>query len=157
MVLDTQGIAHSIAPHNLLVAASWFFPEHLLGVLNSPKRVFTRVPVEHCALGQVCFVSEMAPTDREPTEFVRKMSATTVGLDETTHLLKQIDYNIRSEANRPNDSALIQVTYDDYKLVDGHQVPFHIQQYLNGTLRLDVTLTAVELNAATTPSDFKLN
>ena len=152
---DLGGIPQPIASHNTLSPGSWFFPEHLLGSLRDPRREIAAAN-DHCPSGQLCLISRIGSNDPAASDFIRKMSSMTLDLDQSSLLPKQLDYTLRSNTNRPTESALVQVTYDDYRVVDGHEVPFRIRQYLNGSLHLDITLTNVSLNAFLASSDLTI-
>jgi hypothetical protein len=46
----------------------------------------------------------------------------------------------------------VDVRFSDYRTVDGTQVPFHIEKYLNGGLILDLHLQTAALNTGVSPA-----
>jgi hypothetical protein len=50
----------------------------------------------------------------------------------------------------------VEVDFSNYQATNGTQVPRHIQQYVQGTLTLDLVLTGVSLNSGLPDSDFNI-
>lgn len=58
-----------------------------------------------------------------------------------------------------NDARInipVEIRFADYRAESGVQIPHHFQRLLNGSLVLDVTVTGVELNAASPEGSFVL-
>jgi outer membrane lipoprotein-sorting protein len=52
--------------------------------------------------------------------------------------------------------ALVEVLYGDYKLVDGHMMPFAIENKTNGQTQMQMTMESVEINPALDDSFFSM-
>jgi hypothetical protein len=50
-----------------------------------------------------------------------------------------------------------EIRFSDYRVVEGVQVPFHIQKLVEGTPVLDLTVSEVKLNAGIPSSEFITN
>lgn len=48
----------------------------------------------------------------------------------------------------------VSIEYSDYRPVEGIQYPFHIKQYVNGTLWADIHVQGVQFNTGVTASEF---
>lgn len=74
-------------------------------------------------------------------------------LDPATLLPLAISFN-----THPDDNALrdipVEIRFSDYRLVNGVQVPFHIQKFLNGSLSLDVQVQNVVINSGLSANEF---
>jgi hypothetical protein len=51
----------------------------------------------------------------------------------------------------------VEIRFSDYRAVNGAQVPFHVEKYLNNTLILDLHFDAVTLNTGLSVSDFQVH
>ena len=47
----------------------------------------------------------------------------------------------RSYVNIP-----VEITYEDYRQIDGLSIPYHVQKFVNGTLVLDITISSANVN-----------
>ena len=50
----------------------------------------------------------------------------------------------------------MEIRFEDYLVVNGIQVPFHVQRLLNGGLSLDVVVTNVVFNSGLSDSAFNV-
>jgi hypothetical protein len=48
----------------------------------------------------------------------------------------------------------VEIDFSNYQAVNGVQVPFRVQKFLNGSLFLDVTVQSAVLNSGIPQSDF---
>jgi hypothetical protein len=76
---------------------------------------------------------------------IEKRSKTDIGLDPITFLPAVLAYSVHPDNGAPIQVA-IEVHYSDYRTVDGTQIPFHIERYVNGYLQLDIHVTSAEVN-----------
>jgi hypothetical protein len=76
-------------------------------------------------------------------------------LDPTTFLPAAVTFNIHPD----NDAGLdipIEVRFSDYRAVNGVQVPFHVQKFLNNSLVLDLQFATAVLNTGLAASQFQV-
>ena len=50
-----------------------------------------------------------------------------------------------------------EVRFSDYRLVSGIRVPFHVQEFLNGGLVLDILISNVTVNPGLQDTDFGIS
>ena len=152
-----DGISHEMVFHNLLAGSSWFFPTFPVAKGLSPtgyaaayvgREAHNGLAVEHLSVSQIFPVS----ANSGGTSF-QHLSQVDFFLDSTSLLPSSISFNIH-----PDDNALldipIEVRFSDYRYVNGAQIPFHIQKYLNNSLTLDFQAQSVTLNSGLTATAF---
>jgi len=150
-------IAHAIAYHNLLTEPAWFFPAFaIVRRLSASGYVATYVghethngkAVEHVAVSQ--------PPSSQITSgapLIQHLTEVDFFLDSSTFLPSAIAFSIH-----PDDNALldipVEVQFSDYRAVNGAQVPYHVQKYLNNGLILDFQAQTVTFNTGLSASTF---
>ena len=76
-------------------------------------------------------------------------------LDAQTLLPSVVMFN-----EHPDDNQLVnisvQVMLSDYRNVNGAQIPFHIQRYVNDSLALDIQLTSASVNSGISDNTFSV-
>jgi hypothetical protein len=154
-----DGVAHAISFHNLLTDPAWFFPAFPIarGVSGSGYLVTyvgqeTRdsQAVEHVTISQT---SSVQTPSGAPT--LGHLSQMDFFLDSTTFLPAAVTFNIHPD----NDAGLdipIEVRFSDYRVVNGVQVPFHVQKFLNNGLVLDLQFNTAVLNTGLAASQFQV-
>jgi hypothetical protein len=154
-----DGVSHAIAYHNLLICPAWFFPAFTIAHgLSSSSYAATYVgpethngqAVQHVSFSQASLLAAApgAPSSAHLTQV-------DLFLDSTTLLPAAIDFKIHPDNNVLVDIP-IEVRFSDYRAVNGAQVPFHIQKYLNNSLTIDFQPTSVTFNSGLTASSFSL-
>jgi hypothetical protein len=154
-----DGISHPMANHNLLSEPAWFFPAFAISRrLSSSSYVATYVgqetrdgqSVQHVSVSQTSSVPNrpLGPTFQHLTQV-------DFYLDSTTFLPAAITFNIHPD----NDAGLdlpVEIRFSDYRAANGAQIPFHIQQSLNGSLLLDFQAQSVASNSGLTAATFQV-
>jgi hypothetical protein len=74
-----------------------------------------------------------------------QQSTTDLGLDPTTLLPTVLAYTVCPD-NGAQVKIAIEIHYSNYQPVDGVQVPFHIQRFVNGSLQLDILINSAQIN-----------
>jgi hypothetical protein len=78
------------------------------------------------------------------TEEAALQSTSDIGLDIESQLPAVLSYSVH-----PDSGALppinIEIRYSNYRLVDGTQIPFSIQRYVNGSLQLDIVISSAQI------------
>ena len=154
---------HAIAYHNLLVDPAWFCPALVLQRANAtPAELVTGFgnvtlsgrSVQHLRVSHK-LVSGQA-TVRMPKDVVDTMEKATqidLYLDPTTLLPVEMAFQLHPDNNVRQDVP-IRVRYSDYRTVNGVQVPFRIQKFINNTLFLDLRLENATFNSGLAPNSF---
>jgi hypothetical protein len=158
--LSPNGSYNSMALQNCFTDAVWFFPAlTVLSQTPNPNLSITYVgqqnkngiSVQHL---QFVFSSGMQiPGFGDP---LVTFSGTDVYLDSSSLLPVAFAFNTHPD----NDALLnipVEIDFSNYQAVNGVQVPFRIQKFLNGSLLLDMTIQSVNLNSGLSNSTFSSN
>jgi len=150
-------VTHAIALHNLFSEPAWFFPTLAIARrLSKPGYVATYVGrearegkvVEHISISQ----SPPRPNPRSHVSF-EHLTQIDLFIDSNTFLPVAITFN-----THPDDDALVDILFEgrfsDYRMVNGAQVPYHVQKYLNNGLVLDFQADTVTVNSGLSASAF---
>lgn len=154
--LGPDSVVHVIALHNCLTDASWFFPA--LGPLAAAA---TNPNVVLAYLGQVnqpqaSFQHIQAYTYNSMLPNAQALSTMDFYLDSQTLLPSIVMFNEHPDNNQTTNIA-VQVMFSDYRNVQGTQIPFHIQRYVNDGLVLDVQLTSASVNTGVSDNNFSVH
>jgi hypothetical protein len=153
-----DGVSHEIAFHNLLAEPAWFFPAHAIGRgLSAPGYAVSYIghetkdsaAVEHLAI----FQKSAGSTDAEM--LLQHLSQVDIWLDSSTLLPAAITFNIHPDNNAALDIP-IEVRFSGYRPVNGAQIPFRIQKFINNGLALDLQFETAVLNTGLPASGFNL-
>jgi hypothetical protein len=153
-----NGVFHPIAYHNLLTAPAWFFPVFPIASGLSSGYVATYIghetrngqAVEHLVVSQ-------APTTPAPpdAQSFKRLSQLDFFVDSATFLPAAISFNIH-----PDDNALldipVEIDFSNYAVINGAQIPFHVQKFINNSLALDVQLDSAILNSGLSANAFQV-
>jgi hypothetical protein len=144
-----DGTPHSMAFQNLLTGPSWFFPSFALaGISSAPGVLITYVghethngqAVEHISLAQ------SAPASSSPGDsYYTHLTQLDFFLDSTTFLPAALDFNIHPDNNELLDIP-VEIRFSVYTTVNGAQVPFRVQKFINNNLALDLQFQTASLN-----------
>jgi hypothetical protein len=158
--LAPSGSYNNMAMHNCFTDAAWFFPAlTVLSQTSNPNLSITYVgqqtksgiSVQHL---QFALSSGMqVPDSGDP---LVTLSFTDVYLDSSSLLPVAIAFN-----THPDNNALVnipvEIDFSNYQAVNGVQIPFHIQKFLNGSLLLDMTIQSASVNSGLAVSAFSSN
>jgi hypothetical protein len=157
--IGPDSVSHAMSQHNLITSFAWFQPALALGAIVSSQtysiyyvgpETKDGISVTHLTVTQP-FLN--APADI--TALLEHLSQTDLFLDATTLLPVALDFNIHPDNNALLDIP-VEIRFSDYNAVNGVQVPFHIQKYLNNSLALDIQLQSATLNTGLTTSAFAI-
>jgi hypothetical protein len=153
-----DGLLHGAANHNLMTDPTWFFPAFTLASLGSRGYQLSYVGPESLNSQAVLHVSALVPsTNTIPgiAQLEEHLSQIDAYFDPTTSQLVALEF-----ASHPDFNAQVDITtriaFSDYRAVNGAQIPFHVQRYLNGGLVLDFQASSVSSNSGLAPSTFAL-
>ncbi len=152
-------VSHPMAFHNLVSEPAWFFPAFAIARrLSASEYVATYIghethngqAVEHVSVSQ----TSPFPTPSGGIAF-EHLTQVDFFLDTATYLPGAISFNIHPDNNALLDIP-VEVRFSDYRLVNGAQVPFHVQKHLNNSLLLDFQANSATFNTGLTASSFSL-
>jgi hypothetical protein len=154
-----NGVSHAMAYHNTLTDAAWFAPQlTVLSQISNPNLIVSYIGPETrvgAAVQHLHFAFQSASAD--PTGFFfQGLTAEEVYLDASTFLPAAITFSAHPD-NDANTNIPVEIHFSNYQLVQGAQVPFRIQKFMNGTLFLDLTIQTAVLNSGLTNSAFLPN
>lgn len=152
--IGLDGASHALAAHNCMTDAAWFFPAlSILSQLSNANLVASYVGPETRAGGNVYHIQLSIQPPGDTTGMPQRLSAEDVYLSAPTFLPVAVVFN-----THPDDDALtniaVEVDFSNYQNVNGVQIPFRIQKYLNGSLFLDTTVQSAAVNSGLTDSEF---
>jgi hypothetical protein len=156
-----DGSWHAMPEHNLKAEGVWFSPALLFRQLLADKtRAFRHLgtalvegrPLEHI---QVHDGNPRIP-DKAPAHIAQLMQHLTeidLYLDPDSSLPSKLTFNEHPDKDSSKDIP-VEIRFSDYRMVDGTQVPFRLQKFINGTLLLDVRVESAALNSNLPASAF---
>jgi hypothetical protein len=164
--LAPNGSVGNMAMHNCFTDAAWFFPAlTVLSQTSNPNLSITYVgletkngtSVQHLTFAAVSTVQATAAAGlRGPVASLFTLSSTDVYLNSSSLLPVAFVFS-----THPDNDALtnipVEIDFSNYQAVNGVQIPFNIQKFLNGSLFLDLTIQAASLNSGLTDSVFVSN
>jgi hypothetical protein len=144
-----DGVSHRIAYHNLLNEPTWFAPVATVSrLVASPTSIATYIGAETLDVQQVQHISvaQQPPALSLAADIFPHLTQVDLYLDSSTFLPAAISFKIHPDNNELIDIP-IEVRFSDYRAVNGTQVPFHVQKFLNNGLILDFQADSVTLNS----------
>jgi hypothetical protein len=146
-----DGVAHEVDLGNCWRPALWFLPSLSL----YPSQLPSYLGIVDLGLGTVGasantyrhLQSQLNLTGPPGTLLtnIPQRSLTDIGLDPVSLLPAVIAYSILPDSGAPTPTA-IEIHYSDYRAVNGVQIPFRIQRYVNGSLQLDILVSSAQIN-----------
>jgi hypothetical protein len=149
-----DGISHPIPLHNLFSEPSWFSPIAPLSRLTlSPDSVVTYVGLDQVAATSVqhITVSQQYPSSAFQPAIVPHLSQLDFFLDATTSLPVAISFDVHPDDDAGLDIP-VRVQFSDYRTINGTQIPFHIQRFVNNGLTLDIQVDNATINTGLSPN-----
>jgi hypothetical protein len=152
-----DGTPGAMSLHNLLVDPAWFAPALILSKLSSTQNVtvsFSGSETRDGLAVQHLTVSKQFPgLPARVSAELQRLSQMEVYLDASTSLPVSVSFNTHPDNNARSDFPVV-IVFSAYQSVEGVQVPFHIQKYMDGALVLDFQLQKVDLNAGLSLGSF---
>jgi hypothetical protein len=152
-----DGTVHQFVYYNLLTGPFWFFPAFALAASSSASgatvtyighETHNGEAVEHLTITQSSPVS-----DPPGVPSCAHLTQLDFFLDSTTFLPAAMDFNIHPDNNQLLDIP-VEIRFTGYGAVNGAQVPYHIQKFINNTLTLDLQVQSTILNSGLSASSF---
>lgn len=163
--IGEDGTAHPIAYHNLLTDAAWFCPALVLGKIGRPasERVVTASAAGTSA-GQIhdrLHVERRASAvpariPKEAADGLQRASQFDLKLDPATSLPVEMTFATHPDDNLRQEIP-VRVAYSDYRSVNGAQIPFHIEKFINNSLILEIQLETADINGGIAASAFAVS
>jgi hypothetical protein len=148
----SDGVSHTISPKSCWRPAVWFLPDFSLqpsllpGYLNvadvGSGTVGSGASVYRHLQNQILLSGAAAGTIASD---LAQQTTTDIGIDPNTYLPAVLTYSVRPD-NPSFPPIAFEVHYSDYRALNGVQIPFRIQRYLNGALELDITVESAQAN-----------
>ena len=155
---DPDGSVHSESYHNLLTDPAWIPAFTIAGLLGAQTPSIADVgPETRDGKPVVHIIASHQPAGFSASAAVlmQHLTQTDVFLDPGTYLPTAIAFNIHPDDNANLDIP-VEIRYSDYRPVNGAQVPFHVQKFINNSLYLDLQFDSVVLNSGLPPADFQV-
>ena len=146
--------------HNLLTDPGWFPAFTIANLLAAPNAVITYIEPETRDGQSVIHVSasqQFPGLSRKANTaaLMQRLTQTDVYLDATTLLPAVLNFNMHSDKNALLDIP-VELRFSDYRLVNGAQIPFHVQKFVNNGLFLDLQFESAALNTGLTTANFNM-
>jgi hypothetical protein len=156
-----DGSKHGVVPHNVAPLSSWFFPAALLQAWEQGTDVTARYAGRENRGGRDVAhvtITRQVPALHHPKvmlSLLQKAASVDLYLDPATNLPVAVAYNTHSDKNLAQDIP-VEIRFSDYRMIEGVQVPYQIQKYLNHARVLDVQISSASINSGLTPSSFDI-
>ena len=147
-----DGIAHPVALGNCSKPELWFLPALSL----QPSALPSYLGIADLGTGTVGFSqntyrhlqSQFFFSDLPITleNLVVQQSPTDLGLDPTTLLPAVLAYSLTPDSGGGSTPVQVEIHYSNYQTVNGVQIPFLIQRYVNGCLQLAIAVTSAQIS-----------
>jgi len=148
------GSPTAYAQHNCWTDAAWFFPAvSSLTQSSNPTFVFKYIGQEQHNGVTTQHIQVYQASAQNPD--LQRLSTTDFYLEAGTLLPSAVAFNAHSDTDMNTDIP-IEADFTSYQAVSGIQVPFHVQQLMNGTVILDITLTSAVFNTGLSDNVFTL-
>jgi hypothetical protein len=158
--LAPNGAYNNMAMHNCFTDSAWFFPGlTVLSQTSNPYLSITYVGQEtknDVSVQHIHFASNSAAQAASVADPLPTLSSTDVYLDSSSLLPVAFVFYTHPDNNSVVNIP-VEVDFSNYQTVNGIQVPYHIQKFLNGSLYLDMTIQSAALNSGLTVSVFSAN
>jgi len=146
--LRSGGTPTPYALHNCWTDAAWFFPAlSSLSQSANPNFIFTYVALEqHGGVStQHIRTHQLLPSDTNNAWNVTQLSAVDYFLDPVSSLPLAADFNAHPDTDMGTNIPF-EIRFADYQITNGTKVPTHIQQMVDGSLLLDISVTNTTIN-----------
>ena len=144
-----DAVVHASAGHNCMNGVAWFMPDISLFGGHQANSVATFLTAENNASQPFLHLRQQqtpqTSLDTSTQQLLVHLSTVDLYLDPLTSLPSIADFKIHPDQNAAADIS-VQVLFTNYQTIDGVQIPFRIQRYINGLLNLDLTVTHASAN-----------
>jgi hypothetical protein len=152
-----DGVWHAMALHNCWTDTGWFFPAlSFEAALNDPQVAIVYVGLESregLSVQHVQFSRLVPGQSPNATALIQQLSTTDVYLDAVSYLPVAIDFSVHPD-NNAGLNLPVEIQFSGYKLANGIRTPSRIQKLLQGSLMLELSVTAVAINSGLSDAQF---
>jgi hypothetical protein len=149
-----DGTTHSMASHNCVTDAVWFFPAFsALSQLSNPNLVVTYIAAETrngVAVQHLLFTLQ---SSADATGTLQRLSSEEFYLSASSYLPVAVVFNSHPD-NDDLTKIPVEIDFGQYQVVGGVQIPYQIEELLNGTPYLNITIQSAVLNSGLSQGDF---
>lgn len=144
-----DGVSHALSYHNLLTDPAWFPGFTIAALLSNQNAVIGYVGPETRNGQSVIHVSasqQFPAASGDTTTLMQHLTQTDIYLDSSTLLPAAFIFNTHPD----NDASLdipVEMDFSGYLAVNGAQIPFHVQKFINNGLALDLQFSNAVLNS----------
>ncbi len=155
--IGTDSVEHPMATHNCWPDADWFYPglsfqalstDAGLGIAYVGVESKNGLAVQHVRLFRI-----IAGQTADTTTLIQGLSAVDLYLDAASYFPLFLDFNLHPDDDL-NLNIPVEVQFSNYQAGGGIEVPTHVQKYVNGSLQLDLAISAASVNSGLPPADF---
>jgi hypothetical protein len=153
-----DGVSHPMALHNLMNQAG-ISPAFTLAALTPAQNFLVTLVGQETKGGHSVYhlsASQQFPQMAAKTALLEQhLTQLDIFLDSSTLLPVALDFSTHPD----NDAGLdipVELLFSDYRPVNGTQIPFHAQKFLNNSLLLDLQFTSAQLNSGLAASSFNV-
>jgi len=146
-----DAVAHNVDPGNCWRPVLWFLPPLSL----QPSQLASYLGALDLGTGVVGFGTQsyrhlqtelvLPNLNDSLTTTIMQRSSADIGLDPASLLPAVLAYSIHPDNGAPIDIA-VEIHYANYQAINGVQIPFTIQRYINGSLQLEIDITSAQVN-----------
>jgi hypothetical protein len=133
---------------------SWFFPALTSLSISDLSIVFSYVGLESQSGVSVQHLRSYRPISAIPG--APQLSTMDFYLDASSFLPVSVVFNAHPD-NYSNVNIPVVVQFSNYQPTNGLALPLHVQEYLQGALLLDSTVTGATVNSGLPDSDFSIH
>jgi hypothetical protein len=154
--IDPKGVSHPMVGHNLMTDVGWFPQFTIGGITSSSNSLLSYVGLETTDSGSVIHITawQQLPTaSTNPEPLPLHLTQTEIYVDPSTFLPSVVAYNIHPDNNALVDIP-VEIHFSDYRVVNGVNIPFHVQRFLTNGLYLDLQFQNAVVNSGITINSF---
>jgi hypothetical protein len=152
-----DGQKHAIALHNCWTDASLLLPVFTLeAALSNPQTAAVYVgqeTVNGSTADHLQFSQVVSGQGQKMTTEIQQLSAMEIYLDASSHLPIKVAFKTHPGDNLGLNIP-VEIQFSGYQQLGGIQAPSRVQEFLQGTLTLDLTVKSIATNSGIPDSDF---
>lgn len=145
--VDSSGVQHPMAQHNLLSPASWFCPVVALSQIVSATKLnyqFIGNELKNGATLAHFTINNVATGTSLPAQLVTHISQVDIYLNPQTSMPAVFDFTVHPDINAGTDIP-VEIAFSNYTQVNGVWIPFTVERYVNSTLTLELKIQTVSV------------
>jgi hypothetical protein len=152
--IGQDSVVHQIRLHNLLTDVGWFPIFTLSSAISSTNTVLAYVgPETRNGISVIHIQAWQKPPNPSATDGAlwQRLSQMDIYLNASTLLPTALDLKAHADNNALADIA-VEVLFSDYRTAGSLTIPFHVQQFRNGSLFLDLQFQQATVNSGLSSS-----